>query len=194
MIENFPPPEGWQPKIFSKAAYHFILGFSAANQGKIGIAEEHLSYLRALRKKGFRENYFKRIENLEVWELEIQAAIKLYQKDFETAIKLAKKATLIEEKLPAPSGPPRILKPSYELLGEVYLKANKPVQAQEKFYISLLRHPNRIRSLVGIARASNANRNRETAIESYQQLVHQLKNASAELPELKEARKFLKGK
>ena len=101
---------------------------------------------------------------------------------------------MIEEKLPAPSGPPRILKPSYELLGEVYLKANKPVQAQEKFYISLLRHPNRIRSLVGIARASNANRNRETAIESYQQLVHQLKNASAELPELKEARKFLKGK
>lgn len=194
LIEKFPPPEGWQPKIFSKAAYHFILGFSAANQGKIEIAEEHLSYLRALREKGFRENYFKRIENLEVWELEIQAAIKLYQKDFETAIKLAKKATLIEEKLPAPSGPPRILKPSYELLGEVYLKANKPVQAQEKFYISLLRHPNRIRSLVGIARASNANRNRETAIESYQQLVHQLKNASAELPELKEARKFLKGK
>ena len=89
------------------------------------------------------------------------------------AIKLAKKATLIEEKLPAPSGPPRILKPSYELLGEVYLKADKPVQAQEKFYISLLRHPNRIRSLVGIARASNANRNRETAIESYQQLLHQ---------------------
>ena len=47
---------------------------------------------------------------------------------------------------------------------------------------------------MGIARASNANRNRETAIESYQQLVHQLKNASAELPELKEAKKILKGK
>ena len=117
-----------------------------------------------------------------------------YQKDFETAIKLVKQAILLEEKLPSPSGPPRILKPSYELLGEVYLKADKPIQAQEKFSISLLRHRNRIRSLVGIARASNANGNRETAIESYQQLVHQLKKANAELPELKEARSFLKGK
>ena len=35
----------------------------------------------------------------------------------------------LEEKLPAPSGPPRILKPSYELLGEVYLKAGKPILA-----------------------------------------------------------------
>ena len=68
------------------------------------------------------------------------------------------------------------------------------IQAQENFSISLLRHRNRIRSLVGIARASNANGNRETAIESYQQLVHQLKNANAELPELKEARIFLRGK
>ena len=29
-------------------------------------------------------------------------------------------------KLPSPSGPPRILKPTYELLGEVYLRAGKP--------------------------------------------------------------------
>ena len=46
---------------------------------------------------------------------------------------------------------------------------------------------------MGIARASNANGNKETAIESYQQLVHQLKNANAELPDLKEAISFLKG-
>lgn len=194
LIEKFPPPVGWEPKTFSKAGYHFARGFSAAMQGKIEEAEKHLSKLSAIREKGFRENYFKRIEYLEVWELEIQIAIKLHEKDFAEAIKLAKEATLIEEKLPAPSGPPRILKPSYELLGEVYLKAGKPIQAQEKFSISLLRHPNRFRSLVGLARTANANGNKETAIENYEQLVNQLKNASAELPELKEAINFLKGK
>ena len=193
-IEKFSPPDGWKPKSFSEAGYHFARGFSAAMQGKIEEANKHLLELKAIRKQNFKKNYYKRIEYLKVWELEIQTAIKLYQKDFETAIKLVKQAILLEEKLPSPSGPPRILKPSYELLGEVYLKAEKPIQAQENFSISLLRHPNRIRSLVGMARASNANRNRETANESYQQLVYQLKNASAELPELKEARKFLKGK
>ena len=78
-----------------------------------------------------------RYENVEVWELEIKAAIKLHQKDYVSAIKLAKQATLIEAKLPAPSGPPRILKPTYELLGEVYLKANEPLKAKENFEISL---------------------------------------------------------
>ncbi len=194
LAEKFLPPVGWEPKSFAKAGYHFALGFSKAMQGKIEEAKKQLSQLRKIRKKGFRENYFRRIENLQVWELEIQTAIKLFQKDFATAIKLAKKATLIEEKLPAPSGPPRILKPTYELLGEVYLKANKPFQAQENFSISLLRHPNRVRSLIGMARAASANGNKAIAAENYQQLVHQLRNASTELPELKEARNFLKGK
>jgi tetratricopeptide (TPR) repeat protein len=147
-----------------------------------------------MRKKEFRENYFKRIEYLEVWELEIQAVIKLIEKDYKASIELSKQAVLLEEKLPAPSGPPRILKPSYELLGEVYLKAGKPIQAHEIFSISLLRHPNRIRSLVGAARAADANGDREAAIENYKQVIKQYKNANSELPELNEARKFLKTK
>jgi tetratricopeptide (TPR) repeat protein len=96
--------------------------------------------------------------------------------------------------LPAPSGPPRILKSTYELLGEVYLKASKPIQAYEKFSISLLRHPNRIRSLMGAARAADAKGDGEAAIETYQQVIKQFENANSELPELNEARKFLTGK
>ena len=140
VIEKFPAADGWKPKSFSEAGYRFARGFSGAMQGKIKEANKHLLELKAIRKQNFKKNYYKRIEYLNVWELEIQTAIKLYQKDFETAIKLAKQAILLEEKLPSPSGPPRILKPSYELLGEVYLKADKPIQAQENFSISLLRH------------------------------------------------------
>ena len=190
--ENFPPPEGWKPKDFSKSGYHFIRGFSSAMQGKINEAEKHLMILNDLKKKGFRENYFKRIQNLEVWELEIKTAIALFQKDFEKAIQFAKKATSIEAQLPSPSGPPRILKPTYELLGEVYLKAGKPLQAQKEFSISLSRHSNRIRSLVGMARAAKLNGNKRIAIANYRKVVNQLINANAELPELKEAKKFLK--
>jgi tetratricopeptide (TPR) repeat protein len=145
LADKYPLPEGWKPKPFSLAGYNFARGFAAAMQGKISEAKKYLSEIQTIRKKGFRENYFKRMEYLEVWELEIQTAIKLFEKDFKTAIKFAKQAVLLEEKLPAPSGPPRILKPTYELLGEVYLKAGMLPQAQEKFAISQLRHPNRIR-------------------------------------------------
>ena len=191
VIDDFSPPNGWKPKSFSEAGYRFALGFSTAMQGKIEEANKHLLKLKAIRKQDFKKNYYKRIEYLKVWELEIQTAIKLYQKDFATAIKLAKQAILLEEKLPSPSGPPRILKPTYEFLGEVYLKAGKPIEADENFSISLLRHPNRIRSLIGSARAANTKGDKKTAKEKYHQLFVQLENATPDFPELKEAKEFL---
>ena len=191
IIKEFSAPDGWKPKSFSEAGHRFALGFSAAMQGEIEEANKHLLELETIRKQDFKKNYYKRIEYLKVWELEIKIAIKLFQKDFATAIKLGKQAILLEEKLPSPSGPPRILKPTYEFLGEIYLKAGKPIEAYENFSISLLRHPNRVRSLIGSARAANAKGNKITAKEKYHQLFVQLKNATPDFPELKEAKEFL---
>ena len=117
--------------------------------------------------------------------------MKLYEKDYEAATQLAKKSTLIEETLPSPTGPPRILKPTYELLGEVYLKAGKPKKAKDQFTISLARHPNRIRSLIGAARSAKLDGDKITAKENYVQILSILKNAAPAFPELKEAKAFL---
>ena len=184
------PPEGWQPKSFSKAGYAFVRGYAAAMQGD-DEAKKYAVELKVIREKGFRQNHFNRPEYLEVWGLEIEAAIKLYKKDYEAAIQLATQATLFESKLPSPSGPPRILKPTYELLGEVYLKAGKPKKAKEQFAISLARHPNRIRSLIGAARSAKFNGDKLTAKENYSQILSILKNADLVFPELKEAKVFL---
>ena len=178
-IKKFSAPDGWKPKSFWEAGHRFALGFSAAMQGKIEEANEHLLELKTIRKQDFKKNYYKRIEYLKVWELEIKMAIKLYQKNFSVAIKLGNQATLLEEKLPSPTGPPRILKPTYEFLGEIYLKAGKPIEAEKNFSISLLRHPNRVRSLIGSARAAYAKGDKKTAKEKYYQLFVQLENATA---------------
>jgi len=185
------PPEGWEPKTFPKAGYNFVLGYAAAMQGD-DEAKKYAVELKTIRDKGFRVNHFSRPENLEIWELEIEVAVKLFEKDYKAAIQLAKKATLVEEKLPSPSGPPRILKPTYELLGEVYLKAGKPKKAKEQFNISLTRHPNRIRSLIGAARSAKLDGDKITAKENYSQILSILKNADSAFPELKEAKAFLK--
>jgi len=185
------PPEGWEPKTFSKAGYNFVRGYAAAMQGN-DEAKKYATELEVIREKGFRKNHFSRPEYLEVWKLEIETAMKLYEKDYEAAIQLAKKATFVEEKLPSPSGPPRILKPTYELLGEVYLKAGKPKKAKEQFNISLTRHPNRFRSLIGAARSAKLDGDKITAKENYAQILSILKNADPAFPELKEAKAFLK--
>ena len=185
------PPEGWSPKSYARAETNFVRGFAAAMQGNIEEARKHLAELKTIGEKGFRKNSFKRPENLQVWQLEIQVAMKLQQREYDAAIQLAKQATLVEEKLPPPSGPPRILKPTYELLGEVYLQAHKPIQAQEQFAISLGRHRNRLRSLVGAARAAKASGDKSSAKETYERLLSQLKDADPGLPELAEAKEYL---
>ena len=52
-----------------------------------------------------------------------------------------------------PNGAADPVKPSHELLGEVLLQAGKPADAAAAFDASLLRMPNRARSLMGAARA-----------------------------------------
>ena len=59
-----------------------------------------------------------------------------------------------EEKLPIEFGPPAIDKPSYELLGEALLAANRPKDALTAFEKSLARTPERTASLVGLAQAA----------------------------------------
>ena len=71
------------------------------------------------------------------------------------------------------------------------MTAGKPLQAQKEFFTSLSRHPNRTRSLVGMARAAKSNGDKRIAVENYRQLVKQLKNGRAELSELREAKIFL---
>jgi tetratricopeptide (TPR) repeat protein len=184
-------PPGWEPKSYAHASLTFVRGFAAARLGQPE-ANQHLAHLKAIRSQGFAKNYFKRPERLDIWDLEIQAAIRVSNKEYEEAIALMKKATAIEEKLPAPSGPPRLIKPTYELFGEILLRAGKSKEAGQQFATSLLRHPNRARSLLGAARAASYNNDREEAVEWYSKLLAVWTQADPTLPELREARRYLK--
>lgn len=123
---------------------------------------------------------------------EVDAVNASMKKDYSTAIELMKKATALEEQGSAPSGPPSLIKPSHELLGEILLKAGQPKEAAEKFQLALLRQPNRARSLLGLARASAQSGDRATAVATYTKFLDQWKEADADLPELREARDYVK--
>ena len=123
--------------------------------------------------------------------LEVSALAAAVKGDHEKALPLMKLAVSLEEKLGPPSGPPSLVKPAHELFGELLLRAGKPAEAAEQFRASLLRQPNRARSLLGSARAAAKNGNRAVA-EARIQVLAQWSQADADLPELREARDFLK--
>ncbi len=84
-------------------------------------------------------------------------------------------------------GPPPILKPPQELLGELLLKDGKPKQAREAFEASLKRAPNRTQSLLGLARAQDATGDKAGATATYKQLLSIWTTADADNPDVAEA-------
>jgi tetratricopeptide (TPR) repeat protein len=127
-------------------------------------------------------------------ELEVAAVAAAAKRDHEQAAELMKKAVALEDEMGPPSGPPGLIKPAHELFGELLLKAGKPALAAEQFKTSLLRQPNRARSLLGAARAAAQSGDKAAAMAAYAKFLEQWKQADEELPELKEAREFMKAR
>ena len=122
----------------------FVRGLAAAVNGSD--VSQIINALQAVRSS--------RPANSEIFELEIEALSASIKNNHEKAIELMKRATSLEDATNAPYGPPSLIKPSHELFGEILLRAGKPAEASEQFKISLLRQPNRARSLQGLARAT----------------------------------------
>jgi tetratricopeptide (TPR) repeat protein len=90
------------------------------------------------------------------------------QKD--EAVALLEEAVRIEESMRPPNGAADPVKPSHELLGELFLRAGRPADAAKAFDTSLLRMPNRARSLHGSAIAHAAAGNQNLSAERWSTL------------------------
>jgi hypothetical protein len=164
----------------------FVRGLAAAVNG--AAIEQSVTGLEALRSDKISGSG----SVLTIRELEISALSASMKKDHGKAIELMTKATLLEEQTSPPYGPPNLIKPTHELFGEILLRAGKPAEAAEQFKVSLLRQPNRARSLLGAARAAAQTGNQSGALTAYATLIEQWKQADDGLLELREARDYLK--
>ncbi len=165
-----------------------IRGLAAAKAGSAN-AEQIFGSLQEIRKS-IDDPYAAKVA--EIRELEVAAVIAASRKDYDRAIELMKRATNLEEEMSPPSGPPTLIKPSHELLGELFLLDGKPAKAAKHFAVALLRQPNRARSLLGAARAAAQQGETKAAAELYTRFAKQWQQADANLPELREAQDYLK--
>jgi hypothetical protein len=104
-------------------------------------------------------------KGVQIMHKELQALISQAKGQTDQAIALLTEATKIEETMRPPNGAADPIKPSHELLGEVLLQAGKAKEAAAAFETSLLRMPNRARSLMGAIRAHSAAGDRTRAVE-----------------------------
>jgi predicted Zn-dependent protease len=100
----------------------------------------------------------------------------------DSALVLLRLAGGREDALPAEFGPPDIVKPTHELLGEFLLAAGRPAEAQAEFTRALDLAPGRSLSLLGLARAARATGDVAVAQKALDQLERNWSLADPALP------------
>jgi hypothetical protein len=162
-----------------RAVDAFALGYTRFKRGEIQLAGEQLRALRDLSAAG-------RLAIVGVLERELDALLKLAERDTTGALNALVQAAAIEDTLPMEFGPPDIVKPTHELLGELQLQLNHPADAKREFQRALALTPGRMRSLLRLHRAATAEGDSAVAAQALSELRSVLVTADAGLPELKE--------
>jgi tetratricopeptide (TPR) repeat protein len=165
----------------------FAIALGAARAGDSATAETGRQEL-ARRASAARTGDYRPI--VSILEREIAAMLRLLAKDVGGAVSLLKEAAAAEGQLPTPAGPPLVIKPSQELLGEVLSDAGRSREAAAAFDEALKRYPNRSLSVLGLARALAAAGAREDARAHYKRFAANWRQADVDRPELAEARKW----
>ena len=114
---------------------------------------------------------------MEVLHNELTAAILFAEEKQDEAIQIMKKAVAVESSMTFEFGPPEIVKPSHELLGEMMLAMKNPQEAQTYFEHALERAPRRVLALRGLAAAASSAGNEQLAAKVRGELKEILKNA-----------------
>jgi Flp pilus assembly protein TadD len=110
--------------------------------------------------------------------------------DRDSALVLLRQAASGEDALPAEFGPPDIVKPTHELLGEYLLAAGRPAEAQREFTRALELAPGRSLALMGLARAGRAAGDTAATRWATDQLERNWSGADPALPMLAEFRQL----
>lgn len=124
-----------------------------------------------------------------IMKKELEALLASLGGDRDRGLAPAKEAAAAEDAMSFEFGPPSVVKPAHELLGEMLLNAGDVGEARAEFERSLAHAPERALSLLGLARAASKAGDRAAAEDAYRRLAAVWRRADPDLPELAEARR-----
>ena len=169
----------------------YATGLSAVHMEDLSLAKEASQALAAKAKNVAGRDTFSQRQalQLEIMDKQLKGAIEIASGNNTRGLELLRETADIAAKLPLPRGAPNPLKPAHEFLGEALLDHGESAEAALAFEESLLRMPNRPRSLLGLARAQVALGQLEDARAYYERVAVIWKDR--EFPEQAEVGDFL---
>jgi len=170
---------GWP---VAQAMDAFALGYAALHRKDRAEVEAQQRRLGALAaRKPNPEEDDGDLQIAAVLEKELRAATRAADGAGDEAVALLRDAATVEEAIPPAFGPPDVVKPAPELLGEVLLAQGKAADAQQAFARALALAPRRSLSLLGLARAATAAGDTVVADQAYADLRGIWRHADADV-------------
>ncbi|NLC70469.1 MAG: hypothetical protein GX751_03825 [Desulfuromonadaceae bacterium] len=190
-LELSPSDLTWNKFPQAEAILVFARGFGAARLGNVAAARKDVEHLRTLREvmTAAKMDYWVAQTDFQIKT--VNAWIAYAEGRHEEAVELMGAAVELEEASDKHPVTPGNVVPCRELLGDMLLALNKPLQSFAEYERSLKRDPNRFRGIYGAAYAAEVSGNRKAATEYYMKLRTLTHDHDTERPEMVHARAFL---
>jgi len=146
--ENWEEAQNWVAQFDTESGagrnYYFTAALAAIHLNNPTQALENLEKLEQLPESPERD----------IQADQIRGLLLIAEGKTDEGLSLIKRAVAAESELPVDFGPPVIVKPSYELLGDVMMDLGRQSEANEAYQKQLERTPNRLRSLSGTEKSA----------------------------------------
>ena len=180
--EDWASADRWAVKGLTTAEYVFTDGIAELMAGDGSGAGAVVAELGRIADN---ETGAAQAERARILSLQLTALAEVADGRIDSAVGLLEEAVRREAAMPFEFGPPHVVKPSHELLGEVLLEAGEASEARVAFAKSLDRTPERTSSLLGMARAARASADGALVSELVRRLEGIWHDADAALLEAK---------
>jgi tetratricopeptide (TPR) repeat protein len=145
--ENWSEADNWAASVDAESRagrnYYFTSALAAIHQDNMAEAMQNLENLEQSPDSPERD----------IQADQIRGLLHLAEGETDEGLSLLRRAAAAESELPVDFGPPAIVKPSYELLGDALMDLGRHTEALEAYQKQLERTPNRMRSVAGSIKA-----------------------------------------
>jgi len=187
-----PAPE-WRA---AEAITHFARALGAARGGDTALAREEIAMLgeieQALAAARDPQAYWS--GQVKIQRLAATAWVARATGDTALAVREAAAAADLEDLTQKHPVTPGAVLPARELLGDLLLALNRPIEAARAYEQTLRQTPGRVRSIFGLGKASQQADDLATARRAYQQYLKLMAHADGDRPERAIARSALASK
>ncbi|WP_350288161.1 hypothetical protein [uncultured Croceitalea sp.] len=182
----------WQNFPWQKSLLHFAKALGTIHTNNPTATKNELNVLRSFEKELTDMGDKYKANQVAIQIKTVEAWTELKAGNSTEALALMNTAVDMENKTSKHPVTPGEILPADELLADMLLAMNKPIEALAAYELNLQRRPSRFNGIYGAAIAAKASGNTEKALSYFNALIALTENSQSDRIEIAEAKYFLK--